>query len=182
MSKLANKPLEITKGVEVTVSDSLISVKGVKGALEVKILPGVVVSLKEDKLFFVKKNEDKTTKAYCGLMYRLTRNCIEGVVSGFKKTLKLVGTGYRVTAKGTGIELSVGFSHKVNVEPIKDVSLKVEGNDLIHIEGFDKQKVGQLAADIRSIKPPEPYLGKGIRYIDEIVKKMPGKAAGAGAK
>lgn len=177
MSKLANKPLEIIQGVEVNISDSFITVKGKKGTLEIKKIPSVKVELKDNKLFFTKANDDGQTKAYCGLVYRLLRNAIEGVTNGFKKSLKLVGTGYRVAAKGDGVELSVGYSHKIEFHPTQGVTLKVEGNDLIHIEGFDKQMVGQVAADIRAIKPPEPYQGKGIRYTDEIVRKKPGKAA-----
>ncbi len=183
MSKLANKPLNIPQGVEVKLENKLVVIKGQKGILNVTLLPHLKLEIQTDSIIMTKDNESKTTKAYCGLVYRLIRNAIIGVSEGFKKTLKLVGTGYRVAVKGEGLELSVGYSQKIEVRPIEDIKFKIEGNNIIHIEGFDKQKVGQMAADIRAIKPPEPYQGKGIRYIDEVVKKKPGKAAaGAGAK
>jgi len=140
-------------------------------------LPGIKVEVEGNQVKVLRSNELRSTRAYHGLIRSLIANCIDGVVNGYKKTLKLVGTGYRVATKGVELSLSVGFSHPVVVKPIEGIKLSVSGNDTIVIEGIDKQKVGQMSADIRAINPPEPYKGKGIRYEDEVVKRKAGKTA-----
>lgn len=177
MSRIGLKAITLPQGVTVTVNGSQVEVAGPKGKLNVEVLPGIVVAVADGTVLVTRKNELKQTKAYHGLIRSLVQNCVEGVAQGYKKTLKLIGTGYRVKAQGAGIQLAVGYSHPVDFVPLPGVSLKVEGTDTIHIEGIDKQAVGQVAANIRKIRPPEPYKGKGIRYEDEEVKRKQGKAA-----
>jgi len=177
MSRIGKKPISLPSGVTVTVSDSQVIVKGQKGELKVDLLPNINVEVKDDQVLVTRKNDLKQTKANHGLIRSLVDNHVIGVTQGYKKTLKLVGTGYRVASKGAGLTLSVGFSHPVEVTAIEGVKLKIESNNVIHIEGTDKQRVGQMAADIRAVRKPEPYKGKGIRYEDEIVRRKSGKAA-----
>jgi len=177
MSKIGKKIISIPSQVTVSIVDNQIIAKGPKGELKLAVMPDISIKIEGSEISLSRANEQKQTKANHGLMRSLVANNIEGVANAYKKTLKLIGTGYRVTAKGAGLSMTLGFSHVVDVESIAGITFKVEGNDTIHIEGIDKQLVGQVAANIRSLKPPEPYLGKGIRYSDEIVKKKPGKAA-----
>lgn len=177
MSRIGLKTISVPQGVTVTVENAVVTVKGSKGQLTVQILPGIIVSVADDTIAITRKGEDKQTRAFHGLVRSLVNNSVQGVTQGFKKTLKLIGTGYRVKAQGTGIQLAVGFSHPVDVAADAGVTLKVEGTDTIHIESIDKQAVGQMAANIRKIRPPEPYKGKGIRYEDEEVRRKQGKAA-----
>jgi len=177
MSRIGLKAIEVPQGVTVNVNGSTVEVKGPKGQLTVEILPGIKVETKDGEVLITRANDQKQTKAFHGLIRSLVNNAVEGVNTGFKKTLKLIGTGYRVKAQGAGVQLSVGFSHPVDFTPESGVSIKVEGTDTIHIEGIDKQAVGQVAANIRKVRPPEPYKGKGIRYEDEEVRRKQGKAA-----
>lgn len=177
MSKIGKKIITVPSQVTVSVQERQLTAKGPKGELNLFILPNIEVKIEGDKLSLTRQNEEKQTKANHGLMRSLIANNIAGVMQAYKKTLKLIGTGYRVTVKGAGLSMTLGYSHVVEVQAIEGVSFKVEGNDVIHVEGIDKQLVGQVAADIRGLRPPEPYLGKGIRYIDEVVKKKAGKAA-----
>jgi large subunit ribosomal protein L6 len=177
MSRIGRKPVELLDGAKAEVVAHEVVVRGPKGELKVSIPSGIEVKVEENQVMVSALDQENQTKANHGLVRSLVSNCVEGVTKGYKKTLKLIGTGYRVTNKGAGIELAVGLSHKVDVTPRAGVKLSVEGNDTIHIEGIDKQVVGQQAAEIRAIKPPEPYLGKGIRYEDEEVIKKQGKTA-----
>ncbi|MDR0462736.1 MAG: 50S ribosomal protein L6, partial [Pseudomonadales bacterium] len=147
------------------------------GETKIALLPKIKVELGEGQLVVSKEAADNTTKAYEGLLKSLIRNALIGVSEGYSKTLKLVGTGYRVTAQGKGISLAVGFSHPVEMSAPEGITIAVEGQDTIKVSGHDKQQVGQVAADIRAVKKPEPYKGKGIRYEDEVVRRKPGKAA-----
>jgi len=177
MSKIGKKIIIVPNQFTVSVADNQLITKGPKGELKLSLLPNIKVKIEGNEISLSRNNDEKQTKANHGLMRSLIANNIEGVTNAYKKTLKLVGTGYRVSAKGTGLSMTLGFSHLTEVQPVEGVTFKVEGNDTIHVEGIDKQLVGQVAADIRSLRPPEPYLGKGIRYIDEVVKKKPGKTA-----
>jgi large subunit ribosomal protein L6 len=177
MSRIGNTAIPLPQGVTVTVEDKQVIAKGAKAELTTQLLPGIKVEVTADQVIVSRKNDQLQTKANHGLIRSLINNNIIGVSDGFKKTLKLVGTGYRVTAKGAGISLAVGYSHPVEIAAVEGVQLKVEGNDTIHIEGSDKQAVGQLAANIRKVRPPEPYKGKGIRYQDEVVRRKAGKTA-----
>jgi large subunit ribosomal protein L6 len=177
MSKIGKKIIIIPSQVTVSLVNSQLTTKGPKGELQLSILSNIDVKIEGNEIALSRRNEEKQTKANHGLLRSLIANNIEGVANAYKKTLKLVGTGYRVNVKGAGLSMTLGFSHLTEVKPIEGVTFKVEGNDTVHIEGIDKQLVGQVAANIRSLRPPEPYLGKGIRYSDEIVKKKPGKTA-----
>lgn len=177
MSRIGRKAITIPSGTTVNVNGSVVEVKGPKGQLSVEVLPGITVEVKGDEAIVDRKNEEKQTKAFHGLIRSLIDNAVVGVNEGYSKTLKLVGTGYRVKAQGKGISLAVGYSHPVEVQATDGVEIKVEGNDTVHISGINKQVVGQVAADIRKIRPPEPYKGKGIKYEDEVVRRKQGKAA-----
>jgi large subunit ribosomal protein L6 len=177
MAKISNKPIIIPTGVSVAVENGVATVKGPKGQLQVTILPQIVLEMGENQVVVKRKDDTKQAKAFEGLIKSLLRNAFVGLTEGYSKTLKLVGTGYRVTAAGKGLSLAVGFSHPVEVSAPEGIELKVEGNDTIIVSGFDKQQVGQVAADIRAVKKPEPYKGKGIRYENEVVRRKQGKAA-----
>ncbi len=177
MSRIGRKSIALPAGVTVTVANNVVDVKGPKGQLKIDVLPGITVEVKDNEVIVDRKNEVKQTRAFHGLIRSLIQNNIIGVTDGYKKTLKLIGTGYRAKAQGAGVSLAVGYSHPVEVQAVNGVTIKVQGNDTIYLEGIDKQAVGQLAADIRKIRPPEPYKGKGIRYEDEAVIRKQGKAA-----
>jgi large subunit ribosomal protein L6 len=177
MSRIGNKSVQVPDGVTVTVSTNEVEVKGPKGVLKAPGFKSLTVTIEDNQVKVSRKNNLPQSRANHGLLRSLINNHIIGVTEGYKKTLKMIGTGYRVTSKGQGLSLTVGFSHPVEVAAEEGVKLSLEGNDTIHIEGIDKQKVGQMAANIREIKPPEPYKGKGIRYIDEVVIRKAGKTA-----
>ena len=177
MSRIGRKVVSIPAGVTVQVTTTEVVVKGPKGENKVQVLPGIVVTVADQAVAVTRTNDERQTRAYHGLIRSLINNAIIGTATGYKKTLKLVGTGYRVTAKGAGVSLALGFSHPVEVVAMPGVKLSIEGNDTIHIEGIDKHIVGQMAANIRAIRPPEPYKGKGVRYVDEVVRRKAGKTA-----
>lgn len=177
MSKIGRKAISIPSGVTVTVADTGIAVKGPKGELLTPCFDNINVEVKDSEVLVTRTSEDRQVRALHGLVRSLVNNTIIGVTEGYKKTLKLVGTGYRVQAKGAGLALSLGFSHPVDVAETKGVKFTLQGTDTIVIEGIDKHLVGQVAANIRRLKPPEPYQGKGIKYEDEVIRRKQGKAA-----
>lgn len=177
MSKIGKTPITIPDEVKIEIKDDQVVVSGPKGKLSAPVFPGIKIEIKDNELRVSRSKNDKQSRSNHGLVRSLIENHVIGVTEGYKKTLKLVGTGYRVKKKGQGLELTVGYSHPVEVDPIQGVNLEIEGNDTICVSSIDKQKVGQAAADIRAIKPPEVYKGKGIRYEGEVVKLKPGKAA-----
>ncbi len=177
MSRIGKKTISVPSGVTVTVQPTQVTVAGPKGSLVAPLFEGITVAVADALVTVSRTNEEIQTRAYHGLVRSLIACNIKGVTEGYKKTLKLVGTGYRVTQKGAGLSLAVGYSHPVDVAAMPGITLKVEGNDTIAIDGIDKQLVGQVAADIRAIRPPEPYKGKGVRYENEVVKTKPGKTA-----
>jgi large subunit ribosomal protein L6 len=177
MSKIGIKPVELPSAVTVEITADLVTVKGPKGELGVTLPKGIKVIQENGSLLVERENDDRQNRANHGLIRSLIANNVQGVAEGYKKTLKLVGTGYRVSSKGAGLSVTVGFSHPVDIDPVEGIKLSIEGNDTIHIEGVDKQLVGQVAANVRGIRPPEPYKGKGIRYEDELVRTKPGKTA-----
>lgn len=180
MSRIGKQLITIPEGVTVQLKDDKVIVVGPRGELSYQPRSEVKVKIKDNQVTVSRKKEDRFSRAFHGLTRSLIANMIEGVTRGFSKTLKIVGTGYRVKAEGEKIILSLGFSHPVIFEPPKGVKLEIEGNDTIKVLGTDKALVGQVAAKIRAIKPPEPYKGKGIRYADEVIRKKPGKAGRAG--
>jgi len=177
MSKIGKKNISIPDQITVTVNDKEVVVHGPKGELKTALVKGIKVKVENGEVSVSRKNNLKQSRANHGLIRSLIANNIVGVKEAYKKTLKLVGTGYRASMAGAGISMTLGFSHPVVVEAVPGISFKLDGNDTIHIEGIDKQLVGQVSANIRGLRPPEPYLGKGIRYSDEVVKRKPGKAA-----
>lgn len=172
MSRIGKQPITIPESVKVQLDSGEITITGPKGTLVQDLPKRVKVAQKNDQLIV-----ESSSSAFHGLFRSLLNNMVIGVTEGYQKTLKLTGTGYRVKKEGQALELSLGFSHPVKVAPIEGIELEIEGNNTIIIKGINKQLVGQTAADIRSIRPPEPYKGKGIRYQDEQVRRKPGKAA-----
>ena len=178
MSRIGNKPIIIPEGVEVKTNGMEIIVKGSKGELTTKIVDErIKFEITSESLVFSRSSEDKEVKSLHGLYRSLVSNNIVGVTEGYKKTLSLVGVGHRVTLKGTDLEILCGFSHPVIYKKVENIKFEVPEQDTIIISGIDKALVGQVAANIRAIKPPEPYKGKGIRYEDEYVRRKAGKAA-----
>ncbi len=176
MSRIGNKEIILPSGVTLEITPTLIKVNGPKGQLEVNIPRGIEVEL-NDQSVLVKRKSDNF-KAFHGLVRSLLANAIEGVEKGFEKKLELHGVGYRAALEGNDLNLSLGFSHPVKVTAPDGIQFKVEKNTII-VSGIDKQSVGQVSAEIRSYRKPEPYKGKGVRYSDEIVRRKAGKAAKA---
>lgn len=181
MSRIGKSPITVPSDVTVTLDGQTLTVKGPKGELN-RTLPRLIsVKLEDSTLTVSRKNDAKPTKALHGLTRALIANMIEGVTQGFQKTLELVGTGYRAKMQGNKLVLSLGFSHEIEFEADSSVKITLEGNNVIHVSGYDKQLVGQTAANIRAFKKPEPYKGKGIRYQGEHIRRKAGKAAKAAA-
>ena len=176
MSRVGKNPISLPNGVDVKVDAALITVKGPKGTLERSLNDRISAQVDEGVVTLTRDDEERATRALHGLNRALVANMVEGVTDGFRKELQLVGVGYRAAMKGKSIELQVGFSHPVVVDAVEGVDFEVPEPTKIIVTGIDKQKVGQVAADIRKIRPPEPYKGKGIRYVDEHVRKKAGKA------
>ena len=176
MSRLAKKPIVIPKTVTVTVDGNILSVKGPKATLTRDIHPFISITVGEDGVMVAPKNNTKLAKALTGTFAAHARAMILGVETPFKKVLVLDGVGYRVELKGKELVFTVGFSHQVNLPVPEGVEAKVEKN-VITVESSDKEKVGQFAAHVRAVKPPEPYLGKGIHYEGEVIRRKQGKKA-----
>lgn len=175
MSKIGNKPIVMPTGVTLNVTPAALQVQGPKGQLETPAVRGIELVVADNLLTVSAKKTDRTTKMNHGLVRSLVANMVEGVSTGFTRKLELVGTGYRVAKAGQGLTLTVGFSHPVKVDAVPGIQLDIEGNNIIIVSGIDKHLVGQVAANIRRVRPPEPYKGKGIRYQDEVVRRKQGK-------
>jgi large subunit ribosomal protein L6 len=180
MSKIGKQPIIIPEGVTVSLKEGLLSVVWPKGRLELKLAPKIKVEIKDKEILVKRLKEDKQTRANHGTVRQLIASMIQGVKEGWTKTLEIQGTGYRGQVEGGKLILSLGFSHPVEVIPPEGIEIQVEKN-LIKISGIDKREVGQQAAKIRAMRPPDVYKGKGIRYLGEIIKLKPGKAAKMGA-
>jgi large subunit ribosomal protein L6 len=184
MSRIGKKPVPLATGAKVTIQDHLIRVEGPKGKLELNVHPSITVKMGEGnkEVLVTRPDDQKQSKALHGLTRALLNNMITGVTQGYKKTLEIQGVGYKAEQRGKNLVLSVGFAHPLSVAIPANLTVQVEGLK-IHVSGVDKQAVGQFAAEVRKLRKPEPYKGKGIRYEGEQVKIKPGKAfAGAGAK
>jgi len=177
MSRIGKLPVQIPAGVTITVDQGVISVAGPKGNLSQPVLSEVTVSVADGKAIVTRSSDEKVAKAQHGLVRALLNNMVVGVSKGFEKKLELNGVGYRVNAMGQGLNMTLGFSHPVEYKPPQGISLGVEKN-IITVSGADKQKVGQVAAEIRALKKPEPYKGKGIKYVDEQIVRKAGKTGG----
>lgn len=179
MSRIGRQPIPISPKVQVTIDGTHVVVKGPKGELAMDVHPDMRLHLEDGKLIVARPTDQPQHRALHGLTRALLANMVTGVEEGFTKTLELQGVGYRAQQAGSKVQLSLGFSHPVEVTPPPGVTLEVEGTSRIHVRGIDKQLVGQVAANIRRLRPPEPYKGKGIRYADERVRRKAGKAGKA---
>jgi large subunit ribosomal protein L6 len=177
MSRIGHRPIEIPAGVSVSISPGRVMVNGPLGELSQQIPQRITVEQKDSELLVARPTERGEDRALHGLTRSLVSNMVEGVTKGFEKELEIQGVGYRATLRGADLELSVGFSHTVLVKPPQGISFEVPAPTTILVKGIDKQQVGQVAAEIRSVRPPEPYKGKGIRYAGEYVRRKVGKRA-----
>jgi large subunit ribosomal protein L6 len=175
MSRIGRKPIPVPSGVTARVEGQTVSVKGPRGELSRSLHREMQIALDGNQITVARPSEEKKHKALHGLTRTLVANMVEGVSKGFVKTLELQGVGYKAEAKPYGVNLIVGFSHPVKYEAPKGIKISVEGNTVVKIEGVDKEAVGQVAAELRSVRPPEPYKGKGIRYQGEQVRRKAGK-------
>jgi len=176
MSRIGRMPIDVPAGVTVSIDGQDVLVKGPKGELSLTVAEPIQVALEENQIVVSRPNDERLAKSLHGLTRTLINNNVVGVTQGYEKKLEVVGTGYRVAAKGQSLELSLGFSHSVTVDPPAGISFAVEGNDKITVSGIDKQAVGETAANIRKLRKPEPYKGKGVRYAGEQVRRKAGKA------
>jgi len=177
MSRIGKAPVEIPKGVTVTVDGNIVKVKGPKGELATEIVGGISASVDDGVVKLERGNETKETRSLHGTMRALVANTVTGVSEGFLKNLDIIGVGYSAELQGKNLSLKLGFSHLCVFEPPDGVEIEVPAPTRIVVKGIDRQKVGQAAADIRALRPPEPYKGKGIRYHDEYVRRKAGKLA-----
>lgn len=178
MSRIGRKPITLPKGVEVTIAENGVTVKGAKGSLCFGILPNISVSLEDGQILVKRANDEKSVCAAHGLTRAILNNMVVGVSQGFERVLEIIGVGYRAQMQGKNLILSVGYSHPVEVQPPDGIELAVDGPTKVIVKGIDRQLVGQVAANIREHRPPEPYKGKGIRYAGEYVIRKAGKAGG----
>ena len=175
MSRIGNKVITIPAGVEVNLDDNFATVKGPKGELKQQFDKDMTFNVEGNEVTVVRPSDSKRHRTVHGTTRAILANMIEGVSAGFKKELELIGVGYRAQMQGKKLVLSVGYSHPVEFEEIEGIKLGVEGNTKVSIEGINKEVVGQYAAKVRAVRPPEPYKGKGIRYVGEYVRRKEGK-------
>ena len=179
MSRIGRAPITVPAGVEVSIADNnVVTVKGAKGTLTQQFNANMAIALENGVLTVSRPNDAKENRALHGLTRTLINNMIVGVTEGFKKELDVNGVGYRVAKEGNKLVMNLGFSHQVIMEEKEGISIEVPGPNKIIISGADKQKVGQFAAEVREKRPPEPYKGKGIKYVDEVIRRKAGKTGG----
>jgi large subunit ribosomal protein L6 len=176
MSRVGRLPVKLPAGVEVKIDEHLVEVKGPKGRLTREIHPEIQIAQEDNILYITRPSDEKQHRALHGLTRSLVQNMVDGVEKGFSKSLNLVGVGYRAALQGKKLVLNVGYSHQVEIEPDEGLEIEVPETNKIIVKGIDKEKVGALAAQIRSIRSPEPYKGKGIKYENEVVRRKAGKA------
>ena len=176
MSRIGKLPIPVPAGVEVKIDGQSVEVKGPKGTLSLVVAAPIAVALEESTVVVSRPNDERLARSLHGLTRTLIANNIQGVTEGFTKGLEIVGTGYRVAAKGNALEFALGYSHPITVEPPAGISFSVDGNTKITVHGIDKQAVGEVAANIRKLRKPEPYKGKGVRYAGEVVRRKAGKS------
>ena len=176
MSRIGRLPIDIPGGVTVSIDGQVVTTKGPKGELVLTVKAPIVAVIEENQVVVTRPDEERLSRSLHGLTRTLIANQIVGVTQGYSKGLEIVGTGYRVAAKGDSLEFALGFSHSITVDPPKGISFTVEGNNKLVVLGIDKQAVGEVAANIRKLRKPEPYKGKGVRYAGEIVRRTAGKS------
>ncbi|MBI3972451.1 MAG: 50S ribosomal protein L6 [Chloroflexi bacterium] len=182
MSRIGRIPIKVPTGVDVTLGDGEVAVKGPKGVLRQRIPGEMAITIQSGEVLVTRPGDDKQSRSLHGLTRTLIANMVEGVTNGYRKTLEISGVGYRAGRMGNRLTLQVGFSHPVEVVPPEGVAFEVETPTRVHVVGIDKALVGDTAARVRKIRPPEPYLGKGIRYANERIRRKAGKAGKVGAK
>jgi large subunit ribosomal protein L6 len=177
MSRIGRRPIPVPSGVDITIDGATVTVKGPKGQLTHTIAEPIKVEKGDDgQVHVIRPDDERRSKELHGLSRTLIDNMVVGVTEGYRKSLEISGTGYRVTAKGTDLEFALGFSHPVVVKAPAGITFTVERPTLFHVAGIDKQQVGEVAANIRKIRPPEPYKGKGVKYVGEVIRRKAGKA------
>ena len=175
MSRIGNKPVVIPAGVTVDLKDNTVTVKGPKGELSYTFNQNITLVQNEGEVVFTRPDDSKENKTIHGTTRAVFNNMVVGVTEGFQRELELIGVGYRAQLQGKKLVLNVGYSHPVEFTPEEGLEIEVPSNTKVIVKGYDKQKVGELAANIRGVRPPEPYKGKGIRYVDEFVRRKEGK-------
>jgi len=175
MSRIGKLPIPVPSGVDVAIDGQSITVKGPKGSLSHTVVEPITVSQEDGTLTVARPNDERESKSLHGLSRTLIANMVTGVTAGYSKTLEIRGTGYRVTAKGSDLEFALGYSHPVVVPAPDGITFRVETPTRFAVEGIDKQKVGEVAANIRKLRKPDPYKGKGVRYQDEVIRRKAGK-------
>lgn len=176
MSRIGRLPISVPAGVEVKIDGNLVAVKGAKGELTHEVAAPITVALEDGVLTVSRPNDERASRSLHGLTRTLIQNIIVGVTEGYSKKLEIVGTGYRVMAKGSDLEFALGYSHPINVKAPEGITFAVEGNNKLTVTGISKQQVGQVAANIRGLRKPDPYKGKGVRYEGEQIRRKVGKA------
>lgn len=181
MSRIGKKPIELPAGIEAKLQDSHLEIKGSKGTLSLDLNRGVGLEIAENQIIVKKTKESKEVSAIWGLTRALIANMVKGIAEGYEKKLELQGVGFRMAVKGKTLDLALGFSHPVVLDVPEGLEVKIEEANILVISGIDKQAVGQFAAEIKKLKPVEPYKGKGFRYVGEYVRRKAGKKAAAAA-
>jgi large subunit ribosomal protein L6 len=180
VSRIGIQPITIPSGVDITVDPGLVRVTGPKGELQQRVHPEMIISRDNGTLTVARPNDERKFRQLHGLTRTLINNMVQGVTNGYRKDLEIHGVGYRVVQEGTALVLNVGFSHPVRVEPPDGITFIVESPTRLAVTGIDKQQVGEIAAQLRRVRPPEPYKGKGIRYLGEQIRRKAGKAGKVG--
>jgi len=176
MSRIGKLPIAVPGGVDVAIDGREVTVKGPKGSLSHSVAAPIEVAQEDGTLRVVRPDDERTSKALHGLTRTLIANMVQGVTQGYERKLEIVGTGYRVTAKGANLEFALGYSHSITVEPPAGVTFTVEAPNRFTVSGIDKQQVGEIAANLRKLRKPDPYKGKGVRYAGEQIRRKVGKA------
>ncbi len=182
MSRIGRLPIPVPAGVDVTLDGSTITVKGPKGSLTRTLTDRISIEREDGRLLVTRPDDAKTTKSLHGLTRTLVNNMVVGVTTGFRKPLEITGVGYRAALNGTKLQLSLGYSHPIEIDPPSGISFEVETPTKLAVVGIDKELVGQIAAEVRAKRKPEPYKGKGVRYAGEVIRRKAGKAGKVGGK
>ena len=176
MSRIGRLPIEIPSGVDITIDGQHVAVKGPKGELALTVKEPIEARKVENQVIVTRPDDERSSRSLHGLSRTLINNLIIGVTHGYQKELEIVGTGYRIASQGQGVEFQLGYSHPITVQPPEGITFTVEGNTKLVVSGIDKQAVGEVAANIRKLRKPEPYKGKGVRYAGDNVRRKAGKA------